>query len=458
MVVAFTESTVGRLLQGVELYILLVFMMIYHFFRHQKVPTVPNTMGLKVELPEQLRASTFRLSPPVVSTPIPNSEAQGRSVGTDAARHSVVASISRATRWVSWRASRTQSNQDEDKAKLWDQSEAEKGVLDAPDTGQGSAVHRSVVSPASAMDERSTDIVNESIPYSVATVMPDNLSVSTRSRHGSMSSAQIWNAVRVGVPRRSSKLQPPSLSIPTATASSDGGGAAVIMTAVPEPPSQDSPIYELNGVTGQSPTMPRSSITSLDQFKELQSELDKIIATLRLFSPSSPNSPTSISSSRSDANDDNDERMHQSPAAVRQSSSTGRQSSSTTGGRTLSDFSLSNFPSPPWLAAQVPSPPAPMPTRIPRLKEDRRARIGSCRDSSPDILGLPPPPRIPAALTDVPSSPRSDLTSGSPYQEDDKTLSVVDGRPSRFNSGGTQYEITSFIGGRPWSLSFMNDF
>ncbi|OAX44752.1 hypothetical protein K503DRAFT_852339 [Rhizopogon vinicolor AM-OR11-026] len=460
---AFTETTVGRLLQGVELYILIVFMTIYHFFCHTQVSAVPNMRNLatkKVELPEQLRVSTFRLSPPAVSTyriSTPSSrEIQGRNVNTDGARHSALASVGRATPWVSWRVSRTQSNQDEDKAKLWDQGEAEKGVLDSPNADQGSVGHHRMVSAASVMDEVFTswrEIADDPVPLATAT--PDKLSVSTRSKGGSLSSAHIWDAVRGNAPRRSLKFPPLShIEIPATATSSNGSGAAVIMSAPPDPPSQDSLIYESSGVTGRSPTTSRkhSSNTSLDQLKDLQNELDKIIETLRLFSPSSPsspNSPISTSSSRSDSN--YDEQRRQSSSTIRQSSSTGRQSSSTgrqsssTGARTLSDFSLSNFPSPPWLASEMPSLPTPFPAHNRRLKEDRRARLGSRQGSISDILKLPPPPRIPAALTDMPSSPHSDLTSD-PYQEDNGTLPAAAGRPSIFNSGGTQYEITSFIG------------
>lgn len=453
LVVAFTESIVGRLLQGVELYILIVFMTIYPFFRHKKVPTVPNTRDMtmkKDELPEQLRASTFCLSPPVVSTPrlstALSSEIQGRNVNADAARHSALDSIGRAPPWVPWRVSRIQSNQDEDRTKLWDRGEAETGPHDA---GQGSVGHQSMASAASVVDKESTswrDIVNDSVPYSLRTATPDSLSVSTGSKDGSLNSEHIWDAIRVGIPTQL-RLQPPSLvAIPATT--TNGSEAAVIMAAPPDPPSQDSPICELNGVTSRSPGRKRSSGTSLDQFRELQSELDRTIAALRQFSPSSPISPTSTSSPRSDSNDD--EKI---PSAVRQSSSTGRQSFSTYGVRTLSDFSLSNFPSPPS-SPQVPSL---LPLYNPRLREDRRARLGSCQDTSSDILTLTPPPRIPAALTDVPSSPHSDLTSDSPYQGN-VALPTAAGRPSRFNSGGTQYEITSFIDGKPWFLGFMSDF
>ena len=405
----------------------------------------------KIELPEQLRASTFRLSPPVVSTPsllTPfSSGIQGRSIHTDS-RHSYRGSVGRAIPWVPWRVSRIESDQEEDRTKLWDQGE--KGNFGPPDVNPGSAEHQKMAPAASAMDEESTrwrDIVNDSVPYSPATAASDNLPLSAMSKDGSLNNENSWDAIRVS--KRSLGLRPMS-PISTTVTSPDESGVAVTMTAPPDSPSQSPPnIYELNGITGQSPTSSRkyTSGTSLDQFRELQHELDRIITTLRQFSPGSPISPTPTSSSKSDSNDDG--KMLQPSSAGRQSSSTGRQSFSTGGARTLSDFSLSNFPDPPWLPSQVPSLPTLLPAHNPRLKEGRRARLASRQDSSPNTLPLPPPPRIPAALTDVPSSPHSDLISDSPYQANE-TLPAIARGPSMFNSGGTQYEITSFIGGKPW--------
>ncbi|KAG1755144.1 uncharacterized protein EDB91DRAFT_1097530 [Suillus paluster] len=440
---AFTESILGRLLQGVELCILIVFMMILYFFRHKKTTTVPKIRDLAMlkKLPEHPRESTFRLSPPLVSTPrltTPlSSENQGRSVDTDVARHSALATHGRASPWVSWRMSHRRSTQDEEKAKLWYQNDAGRGALDQPDMGQGRAGDQSMNSAASAMGKGSTEwryFVNDSVPSSSALSMLNGHSVSTGSRNGSLSSGQILHAIRADIPPRPlpPKLQTMSLTaIPATATSSDESGATVIMTAPPDPPAQGSPIYGFKGVTRQPPSRQSSSNGSLEELLELQNELDKTIAALRLFSPSSPTSTSPISplSSRSDSN--YAEQMRQS---------------SSTSARTLSDFSLSNFPSPPWLISRVPSLPAPLPAAKLRLKEDRRARLRFRQDSTSDALGLLLPPRIPAALTDMPSSPRSDLMSDSPYQEDNRILPADAGRSLRFNSGGTQYEITSFIG------------
>ncbi|KAG1773186.1 hypothetical protein EDD22DRAFT_1007792 [Suillus occidentalis] len=449
---AFTESILGRLLQAIELYILIVFMMILHFFRHKKTPAISETADaalLRVKLPEQARESTFRLSPPMASIPrvttLSNSGNQSRSINADVSRHSVLATVSRAP-WVYWSMSNGQANQDEEKVKLWDQGEAGKGTLDLPDVGQGSTGNQSMTSAASVTDRVSTewrDIVNDSVPNSSGLSILDAQSASTGSKNGSVSSGQIRQAVRADIPARPHplKLQTMSLiTIPATATLSNDNGAAVVMTAPPDPPAQDSPIYAIKGFTPQPPQVHSrqcSSSRSLEELLELKNELDKTIAMLRLFSPSSPishspvsASPSSPSSSRSDSNQTEQLRR-----------------SSSTGARSQSEFSLSNFPTPPWLASRVPSLPTPLPAVKLRSKEDRWARLRLGQDAISDTLGLPPP-RIPAALADMPSSPRSDFTSDFHYQEDSGILPADAGRPYKFDSGGTQYEITSFIGGK----------
>lgn len=447
---AFTESILGRLLQAVELYILIVFMMILHFFRYKKTLAISKTVDsalLRVKSPEQARESTFRLSPPVASTPrvttLFSSENQSRSINADVSRHSVLATVSRAP-WVYWSMSNGQTHQDEEKVKLWDQGEAGKGALDPLDVGQGSNRNQSMTSVASVTDRVSTewrDIVNDSVPNSSGLSILDAQSASTGSKNGSMSSGQIWDAVRADRPARPHplKLQTMSLiAIPATETSSNENGAAVVMTAPPDPPARDSPIYAIKGFTPQPPQVPSrqcSSSRSLEELLELKNELDKTVAMLREFSPSSPishsstsTSPRSPSSSTSDSNQAEQLRR-----------------SSSTGARTQSDFSLSNFPTPPWLVSRIPSLPPPLPAVKLRSKEDRWARLRLGQDSISNTLGLLPP-RIPAALADIPSSPRSDFTSDSPYQEDNGISPADAGRPCRFSSEGTQYEITSFIG------------
>ncbi|KAG1885760.1 hypothetical protein F4604DRAFT_1676249 [Suillus subluteus] len=249
---AFTESILGRLLQAVELYILIT----------HAISETRDSALLRVKLPEQARESTFRLSPPAVSTPrvttLFSSENQSRSTNADAARHSVLATV-RYAPWVSWSMSHGQSNQDEEKTRLWDQNEAGKGAFDP---SQGSAGNQSMTSAASVTDRVSTewkDIVNDSVPSFSRLSILDAQSASTGSRNGSMSSGQIWHAVRADVSTRPHplKLQTTSLvTIPATATSSNENGVTVIMTAPPDPPAQDSPIYAIKGFTPQPLQVP----------------------------------------------------------------------------------------------------------------------------------------------------------------------------------------------------------
>jgi hypothetical protein len=108
-----------------------------------------------------------------------------------------------------------------------------------------------------------------------------------------------------------------------------------------------------------------------------------------------------------------------------------------------SEFSLSNFPSPPLTftatANGIPSPTSTLKAPFDR-NEERRSRLMSKSDG---VTGLPLP-RMPV-LNDYPSTPQSMPDSPGRNSEDTGDMS---GNVSRMkvDSAGTQYDVTSFIG------------
>lgn len=214
----------------------------------------------------------------------------------------------------------------------------------------------------------------------------------------------------------------------------------------------DSPIYGLNGLRASSPgigyglpgqrfreSLARNSGTSfasasdsagIDELLRQQQALDASIAKLRLFNATP--SPT-----------ETPERPAFPEAA--------RQSSDTTTKLSSGEFSLRNFPMPPFgrgapgspARSEVPTPETGSP-RVRWLDVDDLASKGLQRVSSADSgLGYLAPPRMPAVMTEggrrvsVPKSTRGSVDS---FTDDT-------GRSPKFDSQGTQYEITSFIGG-----------
>ncbi|KAH7915406.1 hypothetical protein BJ138DRAFT_998063 [Hygrophoropsis aurantiaca] len=423
---AFTESTLGRFLQGVELYILVVFIMVLNlkkFGQDLSAQRSRSPLSEKPSLPRPSPESTFRLSPPIVPTPSISMifPSAGKNASTEAIRRSIRASA-RVTSWVSGRFSKSRSIPEEDRIRLWDQGEAEKGALEPIDT-RHHGMNREVPDNTESIKDWK-DIVSAAAPP-LSPMDGHTHWTSTRTPEDSPGGSQL---LRLGIPRLQTRdLGAPGVSSSSCPRYDRDSDHAVIMTAPPDPQAQESPIYGLDGIRRrpfwQGNQSSQQSSVSFEELMRQQSELDKSIAALRLFSPHG--SPTNASSEKSsDAEFSEKTRFSSSTAA-------------------LSDFSLSHFPEPPWVTSPLPALPSPLPPSSLRMREDRRARLALVTDVKINELL---PPRMPVVLDDIPRSPHSQTMPDSPYRGDNESLAAAAGRSPRFNSGGTQYEITSFIG------------
>ncbi|TFY59104.1 hypothetical protein EVG20_g7907 [Dentipellis fragilis] len=180
-----------------------------------------------------------------------------------------------------------------------------------------------------------------------------------------------------------------------------------------------SPIYGLNGTlrggryspyTTNPPAnfdIPSTRSSGLENLFREQSELEKSIAALRLLasSPADPRSSQAISVASERGVDP--EFMTVPPRSGPESASV------------RSEFSLSSFPQPP------------------------EARRSSRSKSMLSVELLPP--RMPAAMTTI--AEMQSLPSSARNSED--TLQLNIGQGGRFESAGTQFDVTSFIEGEP---------
>ncbi|KAF8844048.1 hypothetical protein BDN67DRAFT_1008485 [Paxillus ammoniavirescens] len=429
---AFTESTLGRLLQAFEDYIIVVFVVVITFVRYRNtlilIHTSPKGGAFNPSLPEPERGSTFRITVPVVETPR-ISMVFCPATATEALCCSARRSLTRVSSWVSSRVSRNRLGNEDDQAKLWEQSEAESARVGPPSTG-----HAHLRASLMSLTEEPKDwaeLVHDAAASDLSILSAlDAQSTGTRSREGSMNSGQILHAFRTDVAQRGVplRLRTRGLSAPAApilppSSHQASSERAVIMTAPPDSQAHDSPVFGLGGIIRSPPPRPagetsRDSGMPLDELLRQQKELDKSITALKLFSKR-----TSASSSSS--------------------SQVGTPN-------TDSDVSLSHFPLPSWLTPSMASLPGPS-SRLPsimRMREDRRARLPAATAPPTAVSeGLLPPPKILASLADIPSSPRSNSVTDSPLRRDNESLSAAVGRHSHFDSGGTQYNVTSFIGG-----------
>jgi hypothetical protein len=185
----------------------------------------------------------------------------------------------------------------------------------------------------------------------------------------------------------------------------------------------DSPVFGLHGIvrptTGESGWRSQGSVTVADPdessnisdlFRK-QEELDNSIAALKLLEDSTrpPGSPSSS-------------KQSEGPSATR------------------SDFSLSNFPNPPWVnnpGSDDLSEPRRSPSPVRTVKRLRFTPRSVSIDNVPfDLI----PPRMPASVMD------HNRTLSLPVSETEDSDMVMSARTQRFDSQGTQYDVTSFIG------------
>jgi len=190
----------------------------------------------------------------------------------------------------------------------------------------------------------------------------------------------------------------------------------------------DSPVFGLDGIVRPSTAQSKmdsvqdsqdsATVADTDRRSDLsglfrkQEELDSSIAALKLFGDYT-NPPSTPSSKQS-----------REPSTAR------------------SDFSLSNFPRPPWVGTaelDVLSEPPLSPSSV------RTVRGPRLRPTPPiiNVDNVPfdlIPPRIPAFVMEHSRS------LSVPISESAESDLLVSARTPRFDSEGTQYDVTSFIG------------
>ena len=189
----------------------------------------------------------------------------------------------------------------------------------------------------------------------------------------------------------------------------------------------DSPVFGLNGIIRPSIDEPavRSqtsvTITGPDRDSDIsdlfrkQEELDNSIAALGLLegSPDPVIYPTSS-----------------------------KQSAEPSTTHTRSDCSLSYFPKPPWVTHPHPDNPdesRQIPSPVQGTKPSRLDLQSVNVDDVPFELV---PPRMPASMSE------HNRSLSLPISETADSEVLMSARPTRFDSQGTQYDVTSFIGSR----------
>lgn len=408
--VLFSETILGRFLQGVELYILVLYMLIDTFRpKFSKYSKRRNRSSSFHNMsPSVTRVSEMLLGPPRLSAPKFNpmfAEGMPFPDGKEPAQPSE-SSQSYAARVGTWflrrPSKRTATETEPERASLWIQDRAERGespVAESIDEKAGSDAQE--LSPA---EPKQSPIYRDPV-YTV--VVRDSVATLPQATAAAAAAAAPPEPLPT-VPQRvySRELDKQYLypSTPTSaqdTASPIHGLYGVVNGRRAPAPAPGSPLGAVT-VDAAGDASARSSGISL--LLRQQAELDRSIAALQLFSSAGDASP--------------------------------RASSVGSGGTPHGSarFSLSKFPDPPWGRASVASTAA-MGGRDSVVLRPEAALQAAMRQRVSVAASLVPP----VERTRQQSVPLSELEAG------DSFLAPFRRNP-RVNSSGTQYEITSFIG------------
>ncbi|THH20847.1 hypothetical protein EW146_g603 [Bondarzewia mesenterica] len=436
---AFSESTAGRFLLAIEEYLIIVFLLI---------STSKNSAPPKERPPsESKRASSFQ------GLRIRSRESALAAIGADEdlappqpdqlARASHVSSASRLSSWLGTRAQglagRTRPALEHDEMRLWNEDEAERGFSPAISEKGATAIsyEPSPVTEEAKQSARWQDPVYTTV-MAESPWLAEKVSIKPTTTGQAQSSHVIDSTEDRPVIQPEDFAARPVSAVPSTIPSYYVREvASVSPLTVPNFPGQfaregstPSPIYGLTGtmrggrfspiVESRPFTEPDLSSTRSSGFEALlreQSELEKSIAALKLFAPGV------------------DERDSQTPSSVDRNSAAVLVSRQALESASLkSDFSLSNFPQPP-LARQS--------TQTIRQVSDTSSRSdGTTGVGRNSVIHPLTPPRIPVAIAE--STTRQSLPEST---RDSAETTTEISRSTRLDSGGTQYDVTSFIGG-----------
>ncbi|KAF8215942.1 hypothetical protein K438DRAFT_1954621 [Mycena galopus ATCC 62051] len=363
----FSETTLGRFLQAVETYALILNVLIFTFYN---VPAYVPPETVIADRRKQRSSFFTRINVDAKNDEPPFLQI-GRAVTTPSSRESVVSRIS------SWINVRRPARQNSGEQPLWNAGDAELGI--ATQWVCVAQLARRPVSPRVVVEEKRS--------------FEENRRTVSTKKESQVLVPPTPNTLEVTTP---STLNRPFTGVSFASYYGMASNSRLTMPNISpdDVRNTDSPVYGLNGIVAPGPAEPESPILSrrppsLNSFDELlrqQTELDKSIAALRLFSPTTADQrTTSVSSGKSTSN--------------------------------RSEFSLSIFPDPPPVDRS-----SVLPETLP--------------------LGRARKPAFPLSRARRQSQVPHSAVSISGMMGDDGDLST----PMRFDSQATQYDVTSFIG------------
>lgn len=447
-IAGFTEASLGRFLQAIQLYILIVFTLVSPYYGIQKLEADDK----RATRP----ASSFRgLGRWSVIT-----SGMGNDAGFGRQSQFLRASTSPTQRLSTWLSSRLAPKRDPQQDRLWNKDRPD---LEAPPTPGDRNVDDDA-SPSQAMfNEKPLQATyNYNAPYA-------NNMTSSEGTGGLMTPFSVVpNAISSGdspirTPPAAATFPPrPALNIAPESRNLNGKYTAQFQVRQSYESDSDSPIYGINGVIraarqeyderARRSFFAEPKSVAINQLRKEQEGLERSIANMAKFSPSrAPPAPQDSEPSRSPRFD----TSREVPSFI----------NGTAPSESLrSDFSLRDFPSPPASLLRnntVPSPtfPAVISTASKVRGINRTSEPDSNKDGTEmvdDMQFAMVPPRMPAAFdqrrASFPSAMRESATSSadgvnrilSAYAESEDDIG---GQRVRMSGTNNRLDVTSFIGG-----------
>ena len=381
----------GRFLQGVSFYILVLSSLLALFmppWRH-KSGRIPPFRPLS----PKPTASSFNITPPNVSTPdLSLLRPRFDSSMIPQPRTDTASPAAKMSGWLTTQRqrlsglslSRQRESHVDINTQLWEQSRAERGLSYWENNSRDSKVLDSYLGSSAAQLPTIEKPKLEAPRFGFGRV-------SIRSISSRYSTLDLSTAQSQRVDRKSWEVDSPVFGL----------------NGIVRPSASESAVRSQGSATVTGPDR-RSDISDL--FRK-QEELDNSIAALGLLQGS-----------------------------VEQLSSPTPSKQSAEPSATQSEFSLSNFPNPPWVAASEPDNPtelwrSPSPDPDTNTLRSQPPRINV--DNVPFELV---PPRMHASTIE------HNRTISLPISETADSEVLISARTPRFDSQGTQYDVTSFIG------------
>jgi len=429
----FSETTLGRFLQAVGLYILLLFLLISTFSKQRSYPVLldaPLQPPVKPDYADksfrglsdwQTRQSVFHVTPPTISSPEEPSISNHDTIQTQSRRLSSRNSNrfsdvgSKLSAWKFKKPNARRMNPDPLRVINLDDPERGYSMEKGRAVSLTSIEEPNTALPYLAVEAPTPEPKQVLKSQWISNTLGQNPSASKSTNTVVESQAPGSSIIQGRRPYETSSIvsyyATARLSSSTIRPKPDGIGA-----------SAEEPVYGLDGIQPPSPATirpdrPRSSVVSFNEMMRQQQELDDSIAALRLLTPGDSTPVPSTDSSSGVKNETEASRASRS-RSVATISASGR-----------SDFSLSVFPDPP----EEPSDGFAAAAALAILKQ-------AGTESKTDPVGEKTEPPQLRLLAPYGDSRRKEV----PMNVGSVELTIPSGL--RVESGGTQYDVTSFIG------------